>query len=87
MAALLRAEAAYESAGALADLGTVYNSVGRVYRAHGRLEEALKFQMAALDLHRRRGSRMMLIQSLNAVAVVHQRLDNWNRRRPISRKR
>ncbi|MEO8678601.1 MAG: CHAT domain-containing tetratricopeptide repeat protein, partial [Vicinamibacterales bacterium] len=74
MQMLTRAAAAYESAHALVDLGTVYNSIGRVYRAHGRLDEALKYQMAALELHRKGDSRLMLLQSLNAVGVVYQRL-------------
>lgn len=78
MQMLTRAAALYESTRALVDLGTVYNSIGRVYRAHGRLDEALKFQMAALELHRKGGDRAALMQSLNAVAVVYQRLGDWN---------
>jgi CHAT domain-containing protein/tetratricopeptide (TPR) repeat protein len=71
---LSRAAALYESAGARVDLGTVYNSIGRVYRAHGRLDEALQYQHAALKLHRTAGHQLMLVQSLNAVAVIYQRL-------------
>ena len=54
-----------------ASLGTVYNSVGRLYRAHGRLDEALKFQLKALEVHQQRGAPMTLVQSLNAVATVY----------------
>ena len=71
---LTRAASVFESVPALVDLGTVYNSIGRVYRAHGRLDEALKFQMAALEIHRKGGDQFALMQSLNAVAVVQQRL-------------
>lgn len=71
---LSRAAAVFERSGARADLGTVYNSIGRVYRAHGRLDEALQYQHAALKLHRTTGDQLMLVQSLNAVAVVYQRL-------------
>jgi CHAT domain-containing protein len=70
---LTRAAAIYERSGARADLGTVYNSIGRVYRAHGRLDEALQYQHAALKLHRTTGDQFMLVQSLNAVAVIYQR--------------
>ncbi len=71
---LTRAAAVFESVPALVDLGTVYNSIGRVYRAHGRLDEALKFQSAALEIHRKGGDQFALMQSLNAVAVVQQLL-------------
>lgn len=80
---LTRAATAYEAATrgadpseARADLGTVYNSLGRLYRAHGRMDEALKYQQAALALHRTSGNDFYLVQSLNAVAVVYERLDN-----------
>ena len=76
MQALVRAAAAYEAANEPLDLGTVYNSIGRVYRAHGRLDEALKYQKAALELHRKGDDLFALVQSLNAVAVVYQRQDN-----------
>lgn len=54
--------------------GTVLNSIGRVYRAHGRLPEALKFQLSALAIHERSNDSYFLTQSLNAVASVYQRL-------------
>ena len=81
---LTRAAAAFEAAKAPVDLGTVYNSIGRVYRAHGRLDEALKYQKAALELHRKGGDRFALLQSLNAVAVVYQRLDDLDRGASLS---
>src|SRR6185503_6296991 len=43
-------------------------------RAHGRFDEALRFQMKALALHEKGGSPFELMQSLNAVAVVSERL-------------
>jgi tetratricopeptide (TPR) repeat protein len=70
---LTRAAAAFESAGTKVALGTVYNSIGRVYRAHGRLDEALHAQRTALAMHRDGGDPFALVQSLNAVAVVQQR--------------
>ena len=76
MQALTRAAAVYEAAHEPLDLGTVYNSIGRVYRAHGRLDEALKYQKAALELHRKGDDLFALVQSLNAVSSVYQRLGN-----------
>jgi CHAT domain-containing protein len=49
----------------------VFNSIGRLYRAHGQLAEALNYQLKALDLHQTAGDPVSLMQSLNAVAVVH----------------
>jgi CHAT domain-containing protein len=74
LATLERAAAVYDSIGDRVALGTVYNSLGRLYRAHGRLDEALAFQMKALAVHEREKSAFELIQSLNAVAVVQSML-------------
>ena len=74
LAKLEQAAAVYESVGDLVALGTVFNSLGRVYRAHGRLDEALAFQMKALALHEREKSAFELMQSLNAVGVVQSML-------------
>src|SRR4029453_1545550 len=52
------------------------NSIGRVYRAHGRFDEALKSQLKALELHQKANSAFELLQSLNAVATVYQRIGN-----------
>jgi CHAT domain-containing protein len=76
MELLVRAAAVFEAANASDDLGTVYNSIGRVYRAHGRLDEALKYQKAALEVHRKSRDRFVLVQSLNAVSAVYQRLED-----------
>ena len=75
---LTSAAAAYETAKAPLELGTVYNSVGRVYRAHGRYDEALKYQKAALELHRQGAAvdPFRFLQSLNAVSVVYSWLDD-----------
>jgi CHAT domain-containing protein/tetratricopeptide (TPR) repeat protein len=69
---LTRAAAIFRKADVLDDLGTVYNSLGRVYRAHGRYDEALKSQLAALDLHQKLNVPYTLMQSQNAVATVYQ---------------
>ena len=75
--ALPRLEAAaalYEAVGRFGDLGTVYNSIGRVYRAHGRLDAALASQLKALSFHEKSGLSFSHMQSLNAVAVTYQAL-------------
>lgn len=75
---LTSAAAAFEMAKEPLELGTVYNSVGRVYRAHGRYDEALKYQKAALELHRQGAALdpFRFLQSLNAVSVVYNWLDD-----------
>jgi len=69
---LEQAAAAFESIHNDDSLGTVFNSLGRVYRAHGRPDEALKWQLKALELHERGNVPVTLMQSQNAVAVVYQ---------------
>jgi CHAT domain-containing protein/tetratricopeptide (TPR) repeat protein len=54
------------------DLGTTYNSLGRLYRAHGQPRAALEFQLKALKIHETLNRPRELIQSLNAVAVASQ---------------
>ena len=73
---LLRAESLLLGTPDFLELGTVYNSIGRVYRAHGRFDEALRFQQKALALHEKGSSPFEVMQSLNAVAVVYDRLGN-----------
>lgn len=77
---------AYENAAALytqsnntEELGSVYNSVGRLYRAHGQLQMALEYQLKALDLHERGSNSFYKMQSLNAVSAVYQMLDDLDR--------
>ena len=74
MVALLAAAEAYERAGRTASIGGVHNSMGRVYRAHGRLDEALREQKLALEIHRKTGNPGQLLQSLNAVGVTYLRM-------------
>ena len=57
-----------------AGLGTVYNSLGRLYRFHGRFDAALSYQLKALAVHEKANSAFFLVQSLNAVAVTYQYL-------------
>jgi CHAT domain-containing protein/tetratricopeptide (TPR) repeat protein len=73
---LLRAESLLLGTPDFLELGTIYNSIGRVYRAHGRFDEALRFQLKALALHEKGSSPFEVIQSLNAVATVYDRLGN-----------
>lgn len=77
LATLTAAAAVAERIGDLDELGTIHNSLGRVYRVHGRLDEALRLQLRALELHRRAGSERSLAQSLNAVSAVYQRLAEY----------
>jgi CHAT domain-containing protein/tetratricopeptide (TPR) repeat protein len=86
--------AAYERAATLyasipddaGPLGTVYNSVGRLYRAHGQLQAALEYQLKALALHERGKNTFFLMQSLNAVSAVYQMLgDNDKARMYVER--
>src|SRR6185436_13265657 len=81
MAALQAAAKGYESLGLLDELGTVHNSMGRVFRAHGRMDEALREQQLALDLHRRGTDKVLQLQSFNAVAVTYQRLGYYDKAR------
>ena len=73
---LLRAESLLLGTPDFLELGTVYNSIGRVYRAHGRFDEALRFQLKALALHEKGSSPFEVMQSLNAVATVYERMGN-----------
>jgi CHAT domain-containing protein/tetratricopeptide (TPR) repeat protein len=73
---LTRARGIYHQADSFGDEGTTLNSLGRVYRAHGRLDEALKCQQQALALHEKYGTPFELMQSNNAVAVVQNQLGN-----------
>ena len=65
------ARSIYEALGDRVALGTVFNSLGRVYRGHGQLQEALRLQLKALELHEAAGNPLTLVQSLNAVGSVH----------------
>ncbi len=78
--------AVYESIGNQADLGTVYNSLGRLYRAHGRLDEALRYQLRALELHELANAPFGLLQSNNAVATVHTMRGEHSKARPYYEK-
>jgi len=78
---LTRSRNLYHEAGRFGSEGTVLNSLGRVYRAHGRLDEALKYQQQALALHEKYGSPFELMQSHNAVAVVLEQMDEYDQAR------
>jgi CHAT domain-containing protein len=62
-------------------LGTAYNSLGRLYRAHGQVETALAYQLKALALHEKGRSTFFHMQSLNAVAVTYDHLGDWRNAR------
>lgn len=62
-------------------LGAVYNSLGRIYRAHGQVRAALNYQLQALELHERGSDRFHTMQSLNAVAAVYEMLNEHEKAR------
>src|SRR5207249_4417234 len=73
------AAAVFQAVDAPSELGFAFNSIGRVYRAHGRLDEALKYQLKALALHERSNGSYALMQSLNAVGAVYLAMDDYAR--------
>jgi CHAT domain-containing protein/tetratricopeptide (TPR) repeat protein len=56
--------------------GTIYNSLGRVFRVHGQYAAALQCQLQALAILEKSDSAHDVIQSLNAVAVAYQFVGN-----------
>jgi CHAT domain-containing protein/tetratricopeptide (TPR) repeat protein len=64
----------YQSPELAVRVGTVYNSIGRLYRRHNQLDVALDYQRRALKIHERTGRPASLMQSLNAVGVTLQSL-------------
>ncbi len=70
------AAAALETANSPDELGTVYNSMGRLFRLHGQYAAALQCQLKALAIHEKLGATRSLIQSLNAVAVTYQTVND-----------
>jgi len=65
------ASACFEEVGDRSRLGRAYVSLGRVYRAHGRLDLALEQYERALDLQQAAGDQLAAVQSLNAIAVTY----------------
>jgi len=60
----------FEEVGDRGRLGRAYVSLGRIYRAHGRLDLALLQYTRALALQQAAGDRLAAVQSLNAIAVT-----------------
>lgn len=60
-------------------LGTIYNSLGRLYRSHGQTTAALDYQLRALAIHEKQSSTYAHVQSLNAVSVVYTVLGDYPR--------
>jgi CHAT domain-containing protein/tetratricopeptide (TPR) repeat protein len=56
--------------------GTIYNSLGRVFRVHGQYAAALQCQLQALAILEKSDNAHDVIQSLNAVAVAYQAVGN-----------
>lgn len=77
-----QAIAAFTAGNRLDDLGTVYNSLGRLYRRHGQVETALDFQQRALRIHEKSTVPFFRMQSLNAVGVTLQVLGRHHDARP-----
>jgi CHAT domain-containing protein/tetratricopeptide (TPR) repeat protein len=68
------AVAAYSKSTRSGALGTVYNSIGRLYRRHEQYETALEYQKRALRIHEQGSNPFSHMQSLNAVGVTLQSL-------------
>jgi len=58
------------------DMARVLTSEGRLQRAHGHPERALSFYQRALDLQEQVGDRAGVVQSLNAMGVAYQILND-----------
>jgi CHAT domain-containing protein/tetratricopeptide (TPR) repeat protein len=71
---LTEALSCHERAGDPAETGMVLVSLGRVHRAHGRVDIALAFYKRALELQDHSGDETAAIQSLNAVGTAYDRL-------------
>lgn len=78
---LVEAEVVATAAADIEELGTIYNSLGRLYRNHGQLETALNYQLKALSLHEKLPESVVLVQSLNAVGVTYQAMGDHRRAR------
>jgi len=81
LAKLEAAAALFTETGRQLELGTVFNSVGRLYRAHGRVDSALDYQLKALAIHEKTSSPFNHLQSLNAVATTYQTLKDYAKSR------
>jgi CHAT domain-containing protein/tetratricopeptide (TPR) repeat protein len=68
---ITEAAACFKEVGDSSRLGRAYVSLGRVYRAHGRLDFALDQYKHALELQQAAGDRLAAVQSLNAIAVTY----------------
>ena len=68
---ITEAAACFDEVGDRSRLGRAYVSLGRVYRAHGRLDLALEQYERALGLQQAAGDQLAAVQSLNAIAVTY----------------
>lgn len=69
----------YREIGELDSLATVYTSIGRLYRNHGRAVEAIPFYEQSLEIQRRIGDRASEIQTLNALGMAYGALDELDK--------
>jgi CHAT domain-containing protein/tetratricopeptide (TPR) repeat protein len=67
----------YQKYGDLGGLARVLTSEGRVERAHGHPDQALRLYQQALDLQQKIGDRQGAIQTINAMAVAHDALNDY----------
>jgi CHAT domain-containing protein len=67
---LLEAVKCFEEGGSPSQIGRAYVSLGRVYRAHGRLAEALEQYARAFAMQHDESDRLAAVQSLNAIGVT-----------------
>jgi CHAT domain-containing protein/tetratricopeptide (TPR) repeat protein len=67
---LLDAVRCFEDVGDASQIGRAYVSLGRVYRAHGRLAEALEQYARAVAMQQNDSDRLAEVQSINAIGVT-----------------
>jgi CHAT domain-containing protein/tetratricopeptide (TPR) repeat protein len=70
LARISEAVQCFESTGNLSLAGRAYVSLGRVYRAHGRLDAALDQYARAVALQQDGSDRLAEVQSINAIGVT-----------------
>lgn len=71
---LQEAAACFEDANDKWDLARVLTSLGRLHRAHGSYEEAIRNYEHALSIQKETGDKLGVIQSLNAAAISYGHL-------------
>jgi CHAT domain-containing protein/tetratricopeptide (TPR) repeat protein len=72
-----QAIAILEQMGSPRDLAYALTSEGRLLRAHGHAQEAIALYQRALEIQQKSGDRAGAIQSINAIAVAYDHLEDY----------